>query len=229
MLENFSRRFHKGYRHLESIEQIKRLSPKEVLAKTERVRKSFIGIPIYMGLNSYPYSPFELTADVPFHASLFEDAAALIIHNDPENFENADIILSEGDRGGGPLAEEIGRMTGIPIVLANWHKEIPVDLPNVIVVETKIGFSGNGYIVVSGLRPGQKVILVDDLLSSGGTSEALIKAIEGAGATIVRAFFAGEKVNKKGREYLKQQFPDVEVTSLVRFVSEGKFTREADI
>ena len=221
--------------HSELIERIKHLSPREILAKTNRVRESFIRIPIYEGLDheghSYPYSFFELTADKPFRASLFEDAADLIIHSHPESFENADIILSEGDRGGGPLSQAIGRKTNIPVALANWHKEIPDGLPDVIVVKTEVGFSGVGYIVVSGIKPGQRVVIVDDLLSTGGTAEALIKAIQKAGAYVEEIFFVGEKVNKNGRNYLNQLFQNINITSLVRFIGEieNSVTIDADL
>jgi adenine/guanine phosphoribosyltransferase-like PRPP-binding protein len=206
--------------------QIESLSPEIIRQKTERVEKSFFGVPIYRnykGKKGYPYCQFEFTADKEFSASLFTDAADLFINSDPVIFENADVILSEGDRGGGPLAQAIGLKTDIPIILANWHKKIPDNLPDVQIVKTEIGFSGKGHIVVSGIKPGQRVILVDDLLSSGGTAEALIKAVEAAGATVVKAFFVGEKIDQKGRERLKQ-FPNIEVTTLAKFIAKGKYT-----
>ncbi len=230
MLERLSSIIHLRGKYLESIRQITRLTYKELLTKIVNIRKSFIGIPIYKGLNAYEYSPFQITADIPFKASLFEDAADLIIYSDPKSFEEADIILSEADRGGGPLAGAIGRKTDIPIVLANWHKEIPENLPDAIIVRTEVGFSGAGYIVVSGIKPGQKVILVDDILSTGGTAEGLIEAIENAGAIVIRAFFVGEKVNKEGRKNLNKRFPNLKITTLTRFISklENKVTVNGD-
>lgn len=220
-------------RRQNEIAQIKCLSPKLIEQKRDKINSSFIGIPIelikFRDGRIYPYSPFMATADVPFKASFFEDAADLVINSDPESFEKADVILSEADRGGGPFAEEIGRKTGLDIALANWHKEIPEDDKDTIIIKTDVGYSGEGYIVVRGIKKGQRVIIVDDLLSTGGTAEALIKAVEGVGATVIRAFFIGEKVSQNGRYRLAHSFPDLQVTTLTRFNAHpgNKFTTDA--
>ncbi|MFA6533234.1 MAG: phosphoribosyltransferase family protein [Patescibacteria group bacterium] len=220
-------------RHQNEIVQIKSF-PKEVIEqKLSRINRSFIGVPIelikFRDGRIYPYSPFKATADVPFKASFFEDAADIVINSDTESFEKADIILSEADRGGGPFAEEIGRKTGLDIALANWHKEIPEDDKDTIIIKTDVGYSGEGYIVVRGIKKGQKVIIVDDLLSTGGTAKALIKAVENVGATVIKAFFIGEKVDQNGRYRLAHSFPDLQVTTLTRFNANprSKYTTDA--
>ena len=221
MLEGYN------YHRLNTIQEIKSLSSEEILAKTKRVRESFIGIPIYKGLDGYPYSNFRLTDfSPPMNASLVEDMADLIIYRG--NWEKINLIVSEADRGGGPLAHSIALKTGIDYTLANWY---PVGAPGGQFVGTSVGFSGQGNISIYGIEPGQNVVLVDDLLSSGGTSEALIKAILEAGANIKDAYFVGEKVNIKGRERLIKQFPDLNITTLVRFISEieNGVTIDADI
>lgn len=213
-------------RHSEIL-RIKSISPEVVLAKTQRVRESFIGIPIHRGLKDYPYSLFALT-DGPINPTLVEDMADLLIYHG--NFEGVDLLVSEGDRGGGPLAQAVAFKTGIPFTLANWHA-VPPDAPGIVTIRTSAGFSGQGDIVINGIQPGQRIILVDDLLSSGGTSEALIKAIREAGATIEQALFVGEKVNLYGRDKIAQEFPNIRVTSLVRFISEieNDVTIDADL
>lgn len=145
------------------------------------------------------------------------------------NVERANLLVSEDDRGGGLLAQAVGSKTGIPVTLANWHA-VPPDVQGVVTVQADVGFSGRGSIMVNGIQSEQRVILVDDLLSSGGTAGALIKAIRKVGAHIEDAFFVGEKVNIGGREKLNRQFPDVRVTSLVKFISEieNRVTIDAD-
>ena len=199
-----------------AIKEIKSLSPQVLFDKTQKVRSSFIGHKITSGLDGYPYSLFPL-ADGPIEAELVEDMADLIVYYG--DFKGVDLLVSEADRGGGPLTQAVAAKTKIPFTLANWHAVSP-NVPGVVTVQADIGFSGKGNILVYGIQPNQRVVLIDDLISSGGTSIALFKAIQEAGATIDRAFFVGEKVNKRGRELLKQQFPDVKVTSLVRFISE---------
>lgn len=53
------------------------------------------------------------------------------------------------------------------------------------------------------IKPGQKVVLVDDLLATGGTMEANIKLIEKLGGEVVKVIFLIELAGLKGRERLK--------------------------
>ena len=50
--------------------------------------------------------------------------------------------------------------------------------------------------------PGQRVVLVDDLLATGGTAEAAIKLIESLGGKVVKVLFLMELAGLHGREKL---------------------------
>ena len=52
------------------------------------------------------------------------------------------------------------------------------------------------------IKPGQKVVVVDDLIATGGTIEAAIKMIEELGGEVVKAVFLMELAGLKGREKL---------------------------
>ena len=52
------------------------------------------------------------------------------------------------------------------------------------------------------IKPGQKVILVDDLIATGGTTEAIIKMVEELGGEVVKIVFLMELAGLKGRERL---------------------------
>ena len=39
------------------------------------------------------------------------------------------------------------------------------------------------------IKPGQKVVIIDDLIATGGTTEAIIKLIESLGGEVVKIFF----------------------------------------
>ena len=54
------------------------------------------------------------------------------------------------------------------------------------------------------VKPGQKVVLVDDLIATGGTNEAMIRLVEGLGGEVVKAVFLMELAGLKGRERLKE-------------------------
>ena len=54
------------------------------------------------------------------------------------------------------------------------------------------------------IKPGQKVVIVDDLIATGGTIEAIIKMIEQLGGEVVKICFVMELAGLKGREKLKE-------------------------
>ena len=53
------------------------------------------------------------------------------------------------------------------------------------------------------IKPGQKVVIVDDLMATGGTIEAAVKLVEKLGGTVVAAVFLIELTDLKGREKIK--------------------------
>lgn len=53
------------------------------------------------------------------------------------------------------------------------------------------------------INPGQKVVIIDDLIATGGTTEAVAKLIEGLGGEVVRILFLMELEGLNGRERLK--------------------------
>ena len=66
------------------------------------------------------------------------------------------------------------------------------------------------------VKPGDKVVLVDDLLATGGTMEAAIKMVERLGGKVVKIIFVIELAGLKGRERLA----DYDVDSAI--IYEGK-------
>lgn len=53
------------------------------------------------------------------------------------------------------------------------------------------------------IKPGQKVVLVDDLMATGGTVDAAIKLVEQLGGEVVKIVFLMELAGLNGRERLK--------------------------
>ena len=53
------------------------------------------------------------------------------------------------------------------------------------------------------IKPGQKVVIVDDLIATGGTTEAIIKLIEQLGGTVVKICFVMELAGLNGRAHLQ--------------------------
>lgn len=66
------------------------------------------------------------------------------------------------------------------------------------------------------IKPGQKVVLVDDLIATGGTIQAAAELVEMLGGEVVKILFLMELAGLNGREKLKKY----DVSSIVRY--EGK-------
>ena len=66
---------------------------------------------------------------------------------------------------------------------------------------------------VDAIEPGQRVVLVDDLLATGGTMEATIKLVQQLGGEIAGLGFAIELDFLKGRD----RFKEYDVFSLLHY------------
>lgn len=65
------------------------------------------------------------------------------------------------------------------------------------------------------VEPGERVLIVDDLIATGGTAEASVKLLEKAGAEIVAALFLVDLPDLGGVERLKKL--GIDCTSLVSY------------
>jgi adenine phosphoribosyltransferase len=65
------------------------------------------------------------------------------------------------------------------------------------------------------IQPGQKVLLSDDLLATGGTAAATVELVRGLGGIVMGAAFAVELTFLNGQAKL----PGVDVFSLIRYDS----------
>lgn len=105
--------------------------------------------------------------------------------------------------------ESRGFIFGMPIAY-NLHKPfVPIrkkgKLPCETISEKYDLEYGTAEIEIhkDAIKPGQKVVLVDDLIATGGTIEAAIKMIERLGGEVVKVVFLIELAGLNGRERLK--------------------------
>lgn len=63
------------------------------------------------------------------------------------------------------------------------------------------------------IKPGQRVVVIDDLIATGGSAEATCKLIEDMGGIVAKVVFLIELKGLKGREKLK----DYNVESIVAY------------
>lgn len=118
--------------------------------------------------------------------------------------------------------ESRGFIFGVPVAY-NLHKPfVPVRKKGKLPCETvQMEYDleyGSAVIEMhkDSIKPGQKVVIIDDLIATGGTIEAITKLVEGLGGEVVKICFLMELAGLKGREKLKKY----DVASVIRY--EGK-------
>ena len=106
--------------------------------------------------------------------------------------------------------ESRGFVFGMPLAY-NLHKPfVPIrkkgKLPREVVRQSYDLEYGSATIEMhkDALKPGQKVVLVDDLIATGGTIEAAAKLVEQLGGEVVKMLFVMELAGLKGREKLSR-------------------------
>ena len=130
------------------------------------------------------------------------DGLALAIDLMQEKLKDVDFDVIVGP-------ESRGFIFGVPIAY-NLHKPfIPIRKKGKLPCETvSIRYEleyGTAEIEMhrDAIKPGQKVVIIDDLIATGGTNEALVKLIEGLGGEVVKTVFLMELAGLKGRERLQ--------------------------
>ena len=68
---------------------------------------------------------------------------------------------------------------------------------------------------VDAVTPGSKVLLIDDVLATGGTIGAAIELIQRLGGQVTHVLALLEISGLPGRERLSEKYPDIPVTSLI--------------
>lgn len=135
--------------------------------------------------------------------SVLQDAEGLHLAIDQmqEKLEGVDFDVVLGP-------ESRGFILGVPIAY-NMHKAfVPVrkkgKLPRATISQTYDLEYGTATIEIhkDAIQPGQKVVIIDDLIATGGTTEAIIKMVEELGGEVVKIVFLMELAGLKGRERL---------------------------
>ena len=180
----------------------------ETSHKLEYIRKSIKSI------RNYP-KPGILFRDI---TSLLEDpkAYAFSIELMVENFRNKGITKVVG-------TESRGFLFGAPVALGLRVGFVPVrkphKLPRQTISESYSLEYGNDQleIHVDAIQPGDRVLVVDDLLATGGTIEATVKLIRRPGGKVNDAVFIINLFDLGGENRLKRK--DVNCYSLLTFPS----------
>lgn len=143
------------------------------------------------------------------------DGLALAIDSMKERLDGVDFDIIAG-------TESRGFIFGVPVAYALHKGFVPIrkkgKLPRETISESYDLEYGSATIEMhrDAVKPGDKVVLIDDLIATGGTIEASIHMIEALGGKVVKVIFLMELAGLKGRENLK----GYDVDSII--VYEGK-------
>lgn len=160
-------------------------------------------------MNLYDY--IKDIPDFPTEGILFRDVTPLM--QDKDAYKEAIRLLSEFakdknvDVVAGPEAR--GFLFGCPVAIQLDTGFVPVRKPGklprqTVSVKYDLEYGSNEiHMHEDSILPGQRVLIVDDLLATGGTVEATVKLIEKMGGIVVGCAFLVELEALKGRELLK--------------------------
>lgn len=157
--------------------------------------------------------------DFPEPGIMFRDITSVI--QDPDGLKLAvdglaDLVRDlDFDLVVGP--ESRGFIFGVPVAYLLGKGFVPVrkkgKLPRETVSEKYDLEYGQAEVEIhkDAIRPGQKVVIVDDLIATGGSAEAAAKLVRKLGGEVIRMVFVMELAGLEGRKKLK----DYEVQSLI--------------
>ena len=160
--------------------------------------------------------------DFPKQGILFRDITTAL--KDPEtlrqmidfmceSFKNEQIDYVIG-------LESRGFIFGMPVAYNLNAGFIPIRKPNKLPAETlkesyELEYGTDSFeIHADALKPGDKVLIVDDLLATGGTAAAACNLVRRTGAETIGCAFAIELNDLKGRDKLPK---DCKILSMVEY------------
>lgn len=148
--------------------------------------------------------------DFPKEGILFRDITPLMADGEAFHYACNELISYAKEVGAtvvvGP--ESRGFIFGCPVAHELGIGFIPVRKPGKLPRETvsvkyDLEYGSNELHMHSdSIKKGDKVLIIDDLLATGGTVDATIKLVEGMGGEVVGCAFLIELVDLKGRELL---------------------------
>ena len=149
--------------------------------------------------------------------SLLQDADGLKLAIDEmiKALENVDFDIVAG-------TESRGFIFGAPIAYNLNKAFVPVrkkgKLPYKTIEQTYDLEYGQATVEIheDAIKPGQKVVIVDDLIATGGTIEAMIKLVERLGGEVVRICCLVDLPDLKGKEKLSKY----DIRTIIEFAGE---------
>lgn len=177
----------------------------------EIIRRSIVEAPVIMK-GDYPYFIHPLSDGVPSQSAELLAAARDLIYENVD-WSKIDIILGI-EAMGIPLAAALCLESGKPLVVGRKRE---YGLPGETSIDQSTGYS-KGAIYLNDISEGDRVFVVDDVVSTGGTLLPILQAIERIGAIVADCWIVFEKGS--GMDYVRQH-GDWSLNSIVRIKMDG--------
>jgi adenine phosphoribosyltransferase len=156
----------------------------------EKLKKSLEDCPI-VEFGDYQYFVHPITDGIPKgDPAVLEEVVDAIVATIDLNCDK--IVTAESM--GFPLATALSLRTRIPYVFVRKRK---YGLPGETSLQQTTGYSGSDM-YINFIEKGDRVVFVDDVLSTGGTLKAIIATLRNMGAEVVDVLTVFEKVGRKG-------------------------------
>ncbi len=158
----------------------------------DRLRASLAGVPV-VRFGDYEYFVHPITDGIPLGDPkvLDEVTDALVRLGD---WSRCDKIVT-AESMGFPLAAVLSLKTGKPYVFIRKRK---YGLPGEVSLKQTTGYSKTDMFI-NDIRRGDRVVFVDDVISTGGTLEAIVKGLRSLGAEVVDVLIVFEKTRERAR------------------------------
>ncbi|WP_295722121.1 hypoxanthine/guanine phosphoribosyltransferase [uncultured Methanobrevibacter sp.] len=151
----------------------------------EHLKKSLLDS-VIVKIGDYDYFITPITDGIPvMEPDILVEISKII----KENFNlDVDKIVAV-EAMGIPLATALSIETGIPSLIIRKRQ---YNLPDEVSVDKKTGY-GNSTLYINGLNEGDRILLIDDVVSTGGTLISLINALKEIGVNIITCVAVLEK------------------------------------
>jgi len=130
-----------------------------------------------------------------------------------------DKVVGEEDKGG-IIVAGVALAAKKPFGMLRWY---PSGIPGQIEVPFTNEYT-EGMLYLNGVEKGDRVLVVDDMISTGGTMLGIITAVHEAGAEIADIVCVGEKVNYNGVELIRKKTGYIPKT-IIKIDVSGKRSR----
>ena len=178
------------------------------------LQESLRGAPV-IWKGDYPYFIHPISDGIPrMDADVLRATCDLIV--EMVHWSKVDLLVSV-EAMGLPLLAVVGDATGKPTVVIRKRS---YGMEGEVGVDVSTGYS-QSTAYINDIKPGERVLIVDDVISTGGTLEPLLEALEEMGAVLQGVIVAIEK--GEGRERLARERPNWPISTLARIdIVDGK-------